>query len=1289
MSLNALNQVSAQWNSLSRGRRRFIIAMAIMLDSSLGLLYGFGILNGLDSVIGGRMPNDMVWLLQAVESISGGFFFIKILFDDVKRSTPRTIGIILSPIFLLFIVGMTIEFLLIGLDIGATITLDLISIGVGTLTWSSTYLAIAVGLTLTYKVQRYGNFAQSEFFMIGMYLAMVMVWSDYFFPLYDAPRDGTLVWSVLLWTIVLAFFLTGVAGIIVDRLVYKGFRDSKAKPEIMLISSLGVALVLRAIIYLRFGSSRKIFEPDADWRTPSFRWDIPTQKFRFIFGNRSLDEGQIYNSGNCQAVVDSTTGETVMEHIPVTGSKPMFEMYDVANDCVTHATTGYAYYKAAMPILVFATVITLIILLRKTRLGRRMRAVSDNPELAASSGINVERIQLTSAFLSAGVSGMGGAIFAMTLRFTPETAFTILLPSFAIIILGTLGSIPGAVIGSLIVGFVRALSSPILIGVGMPLDRSNYTALDGVMPYVFLIAILMIMPEGIGSAYEKWKVDRMRRQAKSTKKSNPKISALLAFSPLGIFGAHQFHQKKSARGESMLILSVAALFFSRIINFIKEHSFARNSCSNACETNAVVDTNLEFLTGRGDGTIILDDAPFDLTDIPDPPSDLAPYLHEEWAANALSDLNTGWLNLMQSELGVLESLITFGDIIWPAVPILLWLLAIVEGVFLIQGKEEDPLKPIFVQLNIFSMKINEAVKSNSSNLPQLLSKINSPIREIQSGVFDKISTRTSDLDTKQKMIPLVLFSLIILSKLPYFFSRGVFIIGMFWVAVFAYLKYKEGGSLLEIYQKKAPFGRESPFGSWMMFFSVLIILLLFLEWLPVAEQDNMRFIKTLQVSNVLVTLAIFALMAFSLNFHTGITGMVNFGVIFFVGIGAITVGILTAPSDSHGYGWPVLPATLVGIALAGGFGWLLAYPTARLRIDYFAIVTISIGEILRVLLMGEPLLRAGSWGSSIGISRYALPMEGWWFCGRNTPMKDPLVGPDAILGTADDIINPFSPDECRDSVEIESIADTFGNLLELGEPAPYMMLLAIIGIISMLFVWWLLEVLLRSPWGRILRSIREDEAVSQHHGHDVLTHKAASLALGGAIAGFAGALWAWKLTGFQPSFMSPARSTFLVWGAFIIGGAANNRGMVIGAFIIVLMQFVFNVLVAGQGSSTLPLHTTAGQIDSLVSWVVLESWQVVNIGLGLLIIGYILGSKKLIDYGAIIAFTFTFAGIFLGPVSVSESFLYGEISADMAFVKVLLVGCLIILSLKFNAKGILPEVPHRPPRVESNPGGEN
>ena len=84
--------------------------------------------------------------------------------------------------------------------------------------------------------------------------------------------------------------------------------------------------------------------------------------------------------------------------------------------------------------------------------------------------------------------------------------------------------------------------------------------------------------------------------------------------------------------------------------------------------------------------------------------------------------------------------------------------------------------------------------------------------------------------------------------------------------------------------------------------------------------------------------------------------MVNFGVIFFVGIGAITVGILTAPTEVHGYAWPVLPATIFAVLLAAVFGWALAYPTARLRMDYFAIVTISLGEIVRVLLAGEPLL---------------------------------------------------------------------------------------------------------------------------------------------------------------------------------------------------------------------------------------------------------------------------------------------------------------------------------------------
>ena len=1231
-----MESARSAWNSLPRGQRRLIISLAIMVDAWVGLRYGFGSLNLLDKILSGGIPNDMVWLLQIVLAISGGFMLIKILFDDVPEHPIRSIGIACSPLFLLFIVYLTLDILFKGMSDDAIITLDLISISVGTLTWSTTYLAIAVGLTLTYKVQRYGNFAQSEFFMIGMYLSMVMVWVDQFYPLASAPRDGVLVWSLLLWTIIGAFVLTGIAGIVIDRLVYRGFRQKNASPQVMMIASLGIALILRALVYLRFGAGKKMFEPDADWRVPSLRWDIPTTKLRFYLGDRSIDEGSTYTLNSC----DAEGGERIV----VEGSKPLFETYDLATNCVDQATTGYAYYKGAMPAVIFISVILLLILLNKTRLGRRMRAVADNPDLAASSGINVENVQMTSAFLSAGLSGMGGAIFAMTLRFTPETAFSLLLPSFAVIVLGTIGSIPGAIIGSLIVGFVRALSSPVLIGIGQPLGRSNYTALDGVMPYIFLIAILMIMPEGIGDAYEKWKVNRLRKRAEQVSAPNKKTGAVLAFLPTGMFGLHNMQQRKESRGQSMMIASVGAYVFHRISNFIGANSFSEGACSQTCQDNEGVSSNLELVTGRSDGTLVITDSPFTEANIDSPPSDVAPYLHESWAAEHLQSMNEKWYDLMSGELILLDIISTLGDIIWPALPLLVWLVAIVEGVYLLQGRDDDPLRPII-------SKFEDATSSTGTGF---------------SGLTISMKQLGTHLDSIPKKVGPIIDSLTDNLRRP--FSRGEV--------------DRSGGDHLAIY------GRESPKGSWIMFGVFMFILLLFLAWLPVAEQDGMRFIKVLQVSNVLVTLSIFALMAFSLNLHTGVTGMVNFGVIFFVGIGSIVVGILSAPSELHGYDWPVIPATIVAILVAALAGWMLAYPTARLRMDYFAIVTISLGEIVRVLLAGEPLLRAGSWGSSIGISRYTLPGESWWFCGSDVPNKAPLAGLDATLGTADDIIQRMEPSDCREAVDLSSPAVSIGDLMNLGEPAPYMLLLAVIGILSTIFVWWLLDTILASPWGRILRAIREDEEVAQHHGHDVLTHKAASLALGAAIAGFAGALWAWKLTGFQPNHMMPARSTFLVWAAFIVGGAANNRGMVVGAFIIVLMEFVFNVLVAGQGSSDLPLHTTAGHIDSLFEWLVVDSWEVVNIFLVLALLGWLTNRAGLREVGFAGAVTFTFTGLMMGQRSIDETF-SGGLQADMAYVKVLLIGFLILFSLKFNPKGLLPEVPSRPDRPQAaEAGGE-
>ena len=1250
-------------NSLTTSQKRLLLTSILFIDSLiLGLTYGNGILNLLDILLLDKLPTDLIWLMQIVESISAGFIVVKMFFDDIPKSNLRTLLILLSPLFLVFVVFVTLEALLQGLETRATITLDLISISTGTLTWASTYLAIAIGLTLTYKVQRYGNFAQSEFFMIGMYLAMILVWSDYFVPMYDAPRDGVLTWSVLCWTLLAAFILTGIAGIIIDRLVYRGFREENASPQVMMIASLGVALILRAITYLRFGSSRNMFEPDSDWRMPTMRWELPTTKFRFNLGERELipaepfwdsngngiydrgnngllesfidldgdnrwDAGQTYNHYNCeQTGVDEVTGEPILSRIVSEDSRPFFELYDTNIDCITQATTNYAYYKGIVPVVIFSSVAILLLLLTKTRLGRKMRAVADNPELAASSGINVEQIQLTSAFLSAGISGIGGAIFAMTLRYNPETAFTLLLPSFAVIVLGTIGSIPGAIVASLIVGFVRALSSPILIGIGSPLGRSNYTALDGVMPYIFLVAVLMIMPEGIGDAYEKWKVDRLR--AKRSREEERKLSGeseqpsriitfMLAIFPLtALLGLHNWWNNRTDRAQTLGFLTLGGYSIHRLLQFVKTNSFASGTCSESCISDTTVETNYGIIAGS-DGILQPEDSPF--------------------FSDSVSEIDSTWFDLMQTEIWFVDMLASFDSLFWPLFPILLYTFALFECQEYLYGTSTSNRNKIETKSIITPMRefLIYSVTQIKNVYRILIKNLNSFIKPSRDYIASNLSRSYSNS------------SKYLHNQFPTLSTR---------------MKY----------------GRESVVGSNIMFIVLLIILILFLVWLPISDSDNMNFNKTLQVSNVLLTLSIFILMSFSLNLHTGITGMVNFGVIFFVGIGAITVGILTAPTDVHGYDWPVIPAAIVAILLAAAFGWALAYPTARLRMDYFAIVTISLGEIVRVLLAGEPLLRVGSIGSAIGISKYTLPLKQWWFCGSGVS-----IGPDSDY---------ISADACRDDELLLGPANKVGEILNLVdvngtvEPAPYMFLLAVIGMISVVVVWWLLETILSSPWGRILKAIREDEDVAQHHGHDVLSHKAASLALGAGIAGLAGVLWAWKLTGFEPSIMAPARSTFLVWAAFIIGGKANNKGMIVGAFIIVLMEFVFNVLVAAQGSPDLPLYSTADSIDRLFKWLVIDQLDATKVFGIILLIGLLLQHRSIIDIGISGVFIFLFTLLMLGERSIDESFTGGIIRADMAYVKVLLIGCLMLFSLKLNPKGLIPEVPYRP---KNNPVKES
>ena len=1124
------------------------------MESTAGLLQQFGVLNGIDLLLFDSLPTDLVWLLQTFTLICVGFGLVKIAFDDLSPGWMRSSVIATSPILLFLYVIMSLHILLLGLETSATVLIDVASLGTNTLTWSSTYLSIAVGLTLTYSVQRYGNFAQSEFFMIGMYVGVALMWTDWLFPLNEIPSDGHLSWTLFLWMLFGAFILTGIAGVIIDRLVYKGFRDRKASPDVMMIASLGVALVLRALTYLRFGGSTQRFVPDADWMRGSQSFEFPTVLTRLNLGKRDLEPDEVYTSIDC----------TELDSIPAVDI--------ITSTCEGAAqTTNYAYNNAFLPIVSFATVFILLAILTRTRLGRRMRAVADNPELAASSGINVERVHMTSSFLSAGISGVGGGIFGITLLFKPITAFSLLLPSFAVIVLGTIGSLPGAIAAAVIIGFVRAVSGPVLIGIGNPIGRSGYSALAEVMPYAIIIAILLIVPKGIGDAYDRWKIERLRDRAMSTKPPDHRLSAILGLL-LGPLGAHHFHQRRAGRGFSTLLVTSLAFFIGKATSFIRDHSYPA-------------------------GSVVAPDSV-------DP------------------GIAAQWVSLIETEQSVISLMGTIGDILWPWMPLLIWAFCLYESYLIANQRYKDPIQTLKARYHslLSSISISRATTREKGDSPILRDRIES----LRTNLDYRLTTRTTSIRV--------------------------------WMGERSAIHMERVG---------VKEGRRTEAGSKSAFRILIAVLLLFVVWLPVDPASNFMFAKTLQVSNLVTFLSIYLILSLSLNLSTGYTGLLNFGVIFFASIGAIGVGVLTAPSDVAGYGWPIIPALIFSMIVAAISGWLLALPTARLRGDYFAVITISLGEVVRILLSGEPLLKTGTTQGAIGVQRYPQPLEVWWFCGRGSKLDANGV--------------ELSPFACKNDETIDSVARTIGEILNFGQPAPYYLLLAIMGLICVAIVWRALSMLYSSPWGRILRSIREDEDVAQHHGHDVMTHKASALAVSAAIAAFAGALFAWYLGSLQPSFMQPSRTTFLVWAAFVIGGAGNNRGMLVGAMIITLNEFVINRLVAAQSSSSQPLHELAVSIDTVFAWLVSEPLQVALLMLTISVIGYLFKRNAIAESSAWIGSVFLLMVWLLHQRSIDEVF-RGDIQVNLAYVKVLIIGLIIVISLKFNERGLLPEVPYRPER---------
>ena len=232
---------------------------------------------------------------------------------------------------------------------------------------------------------------------------------------------------------------------------------------------------------------------------------------------------------------------------------------------------------------------------------------------------------------------------------------------------------------------------------------------------------------------------------------------------------------------------------------------------------------------------------------------------------------------------------------------------------------------------------------------------------------------------------------------------------------------------------------------------------------------------------------IYMLLTIGLNLQYGYTGLINFGVVAFFAIGAYTAALLTLG------GWPLAPAFIVAMIAAG----LLAYPigllSLRLSDDYLAVVTLGFSEVVRLVIQQERWLTNGVQGLP-GIPRMFQSLG---------------VGEYAELAT-----------------------------------------LAVLVLCNLAAIAVMLH-LVRSPYGRLIQAIRDDEVAVEAIGKDPRRLKVQVFMLGSGLAGLAGAFYAHFITYLSPDQFLPL-VTFYVWIAMIIGGTGRTSGAAVGSLILMV-----------------------------------------------------------------------------------------------------------------------------------------
>jgi branched-chain amino acid transport system permease protein len=272
----------------------------------------------------------------------------------------------------------------------------------------------------------------------------------------------------------------------------------------------------------------------------------------------------------------------------------------------------------------------------------------------------------------------------------------------------------------------------------------------------------------------------------------------------------------------------------------------------------------------------------------------------------------------------------------------------------------------------------------------------------------------------------------------------------------------------------------------------------------------------------------YVLLSFGLNAQWGYTGLINFSVAAFFGLGAYGTALLTSDSSPITGGLDpilgVIPVPLVGIVVglivAAFVALLIGIPTLRLRADYLAIASLGLAEVVRLVVLNEDWLTNGS----AGVRSIPTFFEQW-----------PVLGtfPQAMPGLRIEVV-PGTPILLEQSFWQATLNVALAGVFVA---ATYLVLRRVH----------------RSPWGRVLRTIRSDEDLAEALGKNTYRFKMQSFVFGSLIMALGGVFYAHLNLFVSPDDLQPI-NTFYVWIAVILGGSGSNRGAMFGGFVIITIR---------------------------------------------------------------------------------------------------------------------------------------